>query len=237
MVIASGVRWPGSKKNFSQVMFMDLPFTSGQFLSVFVAYNSTIWPIQTILSLLAIIAFVLCFRTAVPSQAISSILSFLWLWTGVVYHWMFFSTINKAAYVFGTLFVAQAALFFFYGVLKPGLRFRFDRTWQAYTGALLILYALFIYPAIGTLLGHVYPASPTFGAPCPTTIFTFGLLLWTVNRLKWYLYILPLVWSLIGFTAALKLGFREDIGLLVSGLVGTAILAMKGRTPNAAANA
>jgi len=41
-----------------------------------------------------------------------------------------------------------------------------------------------------------------------------------------YALIIPLLWSSIGFTAALTLGIREDIGLLVAGLVGTVLLFM-----------
>ena len=97
----------------------------------------------------------------------------------------------------------------------------------------MLLYGLVIYPVLGYFLGHRYPASPTFGAPCPTTIFTFGLLLWATSRVNWFYYMLPLIWSLIGFTAALNLGVREDIGLLVAGIAGTLLLAMR-QTPQPA---
>ncbi|WP_414541485.1 DUF6064 family protein [Nostoc sp. CCY0012] len=29
-----------------------------------------------------------------------------------------------------------------------------------------------MYPLIGYALGRIFPTSPTFGVPCPTTIFT-----------------------------------------------------------------
>jgi hypothetical protein len=209
---------------------MNLPFTLEQFLAVFVAYNSAIWPAQILLNLLAFIAVILCFRKTVPSKLVSGILAFLWLWTGVVYHWMFFPSINPAAIAFGSIFVAQAILLLVFGVFRSPLNFRFNFTWQAYVGLLLILYALIVYPTVGYFIGHVYPASPTFGAPCPTTIFTFGILLWAGNRLKWYQYVLPLVWALIGSSAAFKLGIREDIGLLIAGVLGSVLLASPHRT-------
>jgi hypothetical protein len=82
-----------------------------------------------------------------------------------------------------------------------------------------------VYPVIGTLLGHAYPQSPVFGvAPCPTTIFTFGLLLWTTAKVPKYVLVIPLLWSLLGVTAAFTLGIREDTGLLVAGVVGTILL-------------
>ncbi|MCU0579417.1 MAG: DUF6064 family protein, partial [Desulfobacterota bacterium] len=64
----------------------------------------------------------------------------------------------------------------------------------------------------------------TFGVPCPTTIFTFGILLFTSGRLPKTVLAIPFIWSIIGFTAALTLGILEDIGLLVAGLFGTAAI-------------
>lgn len=95
-------------------------------------------------------------------------------------------------------------------------------------GGLFVIYAMVLYPAIGTLLGHGYPRSPSFGvAPRPTTIFTFGLLLWTRATVPTYVLAIPLIWSAIGFGAALSLGIREDVGLLIAGLLGTALLARR----------
>jgi len=39
----------------------------------------------------------------------------------------------------------------------------------------------------------------------------------------------PLLWSLIGFGAALSLGIREDFGLLVAGALGTVLLIWRDR--------
>jgi hypothetical protein len=96
----------------------------------------------------------------------------------------------------------------------------------------MIVYAMIIYPILGTLLGHGYPRSPSFGvAPCPTTIFTFGLLLLTSARVPKSLLVIPFLWSLLGFTAAFLLGVPEDIGLLVAGFLGVALLFWRDRMP------
>jgi hypothetical protein len=203
---------------------MQLPFTIEQFLAVFAAYNTSVWPMQIILNLLGILAIGLCFRGTVPSQVIAAILAVLWAWTGVAFHWMFFAAVNPAAKIFALLFIAQAGIFLVFGMLKRSLMFGFEKSWKSYIGAVLLLYGMVVYPVLGHFLGHTYPSCPTFGAPCPTTIFTFGLLMWTKGRVKWYILILPLIWSLIGFGAALKLGIYEDVGLLVSGVVGTIVL-------------
>jgi hypothetical protein len=92
-----------------------------------------------------------------------------------------------------------------------------------------ILYALLIYPYLGMKFGHLFPSAPSFGAPCPTTIFTFGVLLWAI-RLPRYIVIIPALWSVIGFTAALAMGIYEDTGLLVAGLVSTLLLVVDNRS-------
>jgi len=145
---------------------------------------------------------------------------------------MYFSAINGAAIGFGILFVVQAILWLVYGVFRPRLSFRaeIDGYWIA--GLVLIVYAMLIYPVIGALLGHGYPRSPSFGvAPCPTTIFTFGLLLWTSAKVPKAVLVIPFLWSLLGFVAALTLGIREDAGLLVAGVLGVALLFWRDRLP------
>jgi len=211
---------------------MNLPFSLEDFLRIFVVYNQSIWPMQLVLYGLAVVAIILAVRKPpVSSRIISIILAFLWLWTGFVYHLSYFTSINKAAYVFGTLCIIQGLIFGYAGAFKSRLSFRFQPDLRGIVGGLFILYALMIYPALGYLLGHVYPASPTFGAPCPTTIFTFGLFLWTDRAFPKYVLAIPLLWSIIGFTAALSLTIREDFGLLLAGLLGTLLLFVRKENP------
>jgi hypothetical protein len=71
----------------------------------------------------------------------------------------------------------------------------------------------------GLLLGHTYPSTPTFGVPCPTTIFTIGALM-LANRPHKYVAVIPLLWSALGFSAAISLGVTEDVALIIAGLIG-----------------
>jgi hypothetical protein len=206
-------------------MTMQLPFTTEQFLQVFRQYNEGVWPAQILLNTFAVIAIVLAFqKKAYSGKIISYILAFFWYWTGLIYHAFFFSSINPAAYVFGGACVLQGGLFHWIGGFKNRMEYRARFDVQGSTGAILMLYALVIYPLLGYWAGHGYPHSPTFGAPCPTTIFTFGLLLWTVGKLPRYLLIIPALWSLVGFSAAVTLGIKEDIGLVVAGILGVSLL-------------
>jgi hypothetical protein len=194
------------------------------FLDVFVRYNTALWPAQIVLNAVAVACVALCFRAAVPSRFISTLLALLWIWTGLVYHILFFSTINPAAFIFGGMSICQGLLFLLEGSFRGRIAFGGPSGVRGTVGALCILYALLIYPVLGYALGHAYPAAPTFGAPCPTTIFTFGMFLWSVVRIRWYMVIMPFLWSLLGSSAAWTLGMREDFGLLIAGLAGTALL-------------
>lgn len=208
---------------------MSLPFTVDQFLSVFSAYNAAVWPMQLVLAGIAILLLIIVLRNGASSAHLPALgLALIWSWSGVVYHLLFFRSINGAALVFGAVFLIQAGILALEG-MRSTLQFRFTDSPQGWAGAALILYALVAYPILGYLLGHRYPASPTFGAPCPLVIFTTGLLLWSTRPLRWYEYAVPVAWAVIGTSAALQLGMVEDFGLSIAAL---ALLAAKawGRT-------
>lgn len=204
---------------------MQLPFTSEQFLEVFKNYNQFIFPLQIGFYILAAITmFLVLMNTARSGKIINLILGFFWLWMGTAYHFLFFSTINTAAYLFGALFVVQGLLFLYLGVFTSKLSFQFTAGSKGWLATILVLYALIIYPLLGIWFGHVYPYSPTFGLPCPTTIFTLGVLLCHQKRPPRSIVIIPFLWSLLGFSAAAQLGIREDTGLLIAGILVTSIL-------------
>lgn len=201
---------------------MNMPFSVQDFLDVFRNYNETVFPLQILFYLIAFTAIYFAFsRKKNSDKIISGILSFFWLWIGIVYHILFFSAINKAAYIFGVLFVVQGLLFLQFGVLKGSLKFGNKSGLQSIIAYILLAYALVIYPFLGYIFGHLYPYSPTFGLPCPTTIFTFGILLLTKQKIPLFLLIIPFLWSLLGFSAAIQLHVYEDFGLLVAGLTAT----------------
>ena len=209
-----------------------LPFTVDQFLGVFEQYNQAIWPMQIVAYLLGLAALTLTvIKIRDADQIISVILAFFWVWVGIVYHLMYFRTINGAALGFGVLFIIQGILLLVFGVIRPKRSFQLTTNPYAITGVVLIVYAMLVYPLIGMLLGHGYPRSPGFGvAPCPTTIFTFGLLLLTTARVPKTLLVIPFLWSLLGFSAALSLGIREDVGLIVAGVLSVGLLLWRDHT-------
>jgi hypothetical protein len=80
---------------------------------------------------------------------------------------------------------------------------------------------------LATVFGHTYPTRPTFGLPCPTTIATLGLLLWATPSAPWWIWVIPLTWSLVGTAAALALDIREDFGLALAAGAVLAVLVRK----------
>jgi hypothetical protein len=206
------------------------PFNLEQFLDVFARYNTALWPVQIILNLSALIALALVFTQYRNKDIIiTCILASLVAWTGIVYHLLYFTAINKAAYLFGTLFILQSLFFLYGGIQKKLFHFNYKADLVHWIGLLFILYGLLVYPIAGYFSGHRYPSCPTFGLPCPTTIFVFGMLLLSEKRIPFAYVIIPLLWSLIGFLAALSFGIYEDTGLLVAGVAGTTLILLRNR--------
>lgn len=193
---------------------------------MFVSYNMAIWPIQIGAYLLGAIAIVLLFwKTQGADRAVAGILAAMWLWTGVAYHGLYFSAINKAAYVFAALFLVQGGYLIHAGVYRDQIRFGLRSGLAAWTGWVFIAYPAVFYPLISLSMGHRYPETPMFGVtPCPVTIFTFGLLLLTTPPLSRGLLVIPFVWSLIGGSAAILLSVPQDWLLLVSGFVAVPLI-------------
>jgi len=194
---------------------MNLPFTSNEFLHVFAAYNTAVWPAQVALYLLSVAALYLVWKNR-AGKVVVYILAILWAWIGVVYHLLFFTVINGAAYVFGVVFIMQAILFM---VAAHRMTFGFGSALRDIVAWILIIYGLLLYPLLSVLFGHAYPRMPTFGLPCPTTIFTFGVLLLSRTRPPWYLLVIPVIWSVIGTSAAVSMGIYQDYGLLIAAIL------------------
>jgi hypothetical protein len=200
---------------------MSLPFDRAEFFGVFREYNETVWPLQLVLLFLAFAALALAAsNTPSAGRIVSAIVAVLWAWVGAVYHLAFFLPINPAAAFFGVVFLAGAALFAWEGVVKGRLAFCFPRNPRGALALGLAAYALALYPMLGLASGREASEVASFGLPCPTTIFTVGLLGLAKPPVPRALFIAPLLWSVIGMQAAWLLGVYEDFALLVAALAG-----------------
>ena len=208
-----------------------LPFTPEQFLAVFVNYNSASWPIQIAAYLLGGVAVALLFlKTREGDRVIAGILAVMWLWTSFGYHGLAFSEINKAAYLFAALFIVQGCYLLYVGVYRSQIRFGLRQDLATGVGAAFMAYAAVVYPLIGVATGHHYPEMPMFGVtPCPVTIFTFGLILFTMRPVPRWLFVIPFVWSQIGGSAAILLHVPQYWLLLVNGCIAVPLIVFRDR--------
>ncbi len=210
---------------------MSAPFSASDFFDVFARYNTAVWPVQIGLLAVAVALLAVIVRGGRSSaRLVYGGLAVLWAWCGAVYHLGYFARLTPMAYAFGALFLVQAALFGRAAVRADGEVMALGLDGRGLLGITLVAYALFFYPLIGSVLGQLYPATPSFGLPCPLTIFTFGVLTLAVGRVPVHLLVIPCAWALVGISAALNFGVLEDLGLPVAALCGAAaVLAHNGR--------
>lgn len=217
---------------------MQLPFSVDQFFAVIRQYNESVWPAQWLLLLLAVVALaLLAWKRPWSGVAISFILGLLWAWIGVVYHIGFFAHINPVAYAFGALSLVGAGLFVWLGVVRRELDFVVRRDLRSAVGLVFVAFALLVYPAWSTLAGHAYPNLPTCGLPCPTTIFTIGMLALAIGAKARIALVVPILWSLVGGQAAFLLDVPPDLGLLAAGLVAIGLAIQTRTAPERVAHA
>jgi hypothetical protein len=208
-----------------------LPFTRDQFLANLMAYNEAIWPAQLAAFVVGILAVVLLiWRPRMADRLIAGILAAMWLWTGIAYHGLHFTEINRAASIFAVLFVTQGVMLAYTGVVRNQLRFGVSSGPAASAGIAFVSYAILLYPLLGIWTGHAYPEMPVFGVtPCPVTIFTFGFFLLAKRSVSPWLLAIPFVWSLIGGSAAFLLGVPQDWLLLASGFIAVPLVVLPQR--------
>jgi Family of unknown function (DUF6064) len=204
---------------------VSLPFTLEEFLDVFARYNEAIWPAQWVLLALALAAVVAVLQsTPRAGRVVSGTLALLWFWAGLVYHIGFFVGINRAALLFAALFLVQALLFAWVAVRECTPFFRLRADARGIAATVMVVYATMGYPLLANAIGHHYPELATFGAPCPTTIFTLALMLVAEPALPRVTWAVPLLWAGIGTSAAVQLEMREDYGLTIAAVATLALL-------------
>lgn len=203
---------------------MRIPFSLSDFLGVFARYNMAVWPMQVVLYAAAAVVIACALKPGAGRARIAGlVLAGMWAWSGMVYHVLFFARVNPTAYGFGALFAAQAALLAraaLRGTLRPALH----ADAAGVVGGVVAAYALVVYPLLVSASGHPYPAAPTFGAPCPLTLFTLGVFAWADARLPRSLLAVPVFWAAIGTGAATGLGMTADLALVPAAIVGAALV-------------
>ncbi len=204
---------------------MKTPFTTEQFLNVFEKYNATVFPFQWVMLLLAVILlFVFHYTFSLKDKIIGSFLGLLWIWMGLVYHIIFFTEINKLAFVFGGFFILEGILVLINIFSKDKLIFNFSFKIKDYAAYFFILFGLIIYPIIGYFIQGSFNRTIALGLPYPSTIFTFGFFMMTGNKFPKYLMIIPSIWAMVGLFAAIQFGVYQDVMLPIAGIFAATVL-------------
>jgi len=162
-----------------------LPFSHDALTALFHSYNTAIHPAPWIMICAALVALLCLVRPEnIGGRAISAVLLLFWLWTGGVFHMVYFTPLNFLGPVYSFFFLVQAGLFLAVGVVMGRLDFRLDRSPAAALGLMFAVLALVGYPLADKLTGAAVSELRLVGtAPGPTALFTLGLLL-TVKKRK-----------------------------------------------------
>jgi len=201
-----------------------LSFSLKEFLIVLESYNLDIWPLQIIAYVLILLVLFFSLKpTKYSAKIVLVVLSFFWLFTGIVFCFLYWTTSHIFGYIFGIFCVLQGFIFL-YSIIKSDITI--GSTDKTYTliGVLFVLYAIIGYQILGYYLGHIYPKFFAVGlVPCPTTIFTFGIFLIINKKIPIKYFVILLMISLGGFLAAYN-GIYEDIGLVIVGILVTILI-------------
>ncbi len=201
-----------------------LSFSIEEFLLVLESYNLDIWPLQIVVYVLIILVLFFSLKpTKYSTKIVLSILSFLWLFNGIVFCFLYWAPTHIFGYIFGVCCVVQG-LMFIYSISKSDITMSSPDKTYTLTGILFVLYAIIGYQIFGYYLGHIYPEFFSVGlVPCPTTIFTLGIFLIINKSIPIKYFVIPLMISLGGFLAAYN-GIYEDIGLIIAGIISTILI-------------
>ena len=209
-----------------------LSFSIEEFLLVLESYNLAIWPLQIIAYLLVISTLYFSFKpTRYSPQIVLAILSFFWLFNGIVFCFLYWAPTHIFGYIFGISCILQGLLFL-YGIKTADIAVGYRHNSYTLTGILFVLYAILGYQLLGYFIGHTYPKFFAVGlVPCPTTIFTFGIFLIFNKKIPIKYVVIPFIISSGGFLAAYN-GIFEDIGLVIIGILGTVLIIRRDRQVN-----
>jgi hypothetical protein len=175
-----------------------LLFSPDTYYRLFDLYNAAIWPGQ-ILAIVGGVATLILLRRrgTLPGRLLAAILALAWLFVAWAYLYVRYTTINWAAPYFAIGFAVQAVLLILSGAVFGRMSFRSTSSRGWLVGFGMCVFAVFVQPVIGPLLGRGWTQMEIFGlSPDPTVACTLGAVL-AADRPRWELLVLPLLWCAI----------------------------------------
>ncbi|AXK37969.1 DUF6064 family protein [Crenobacter cavernae] len=212
-----------------------LMFSARTYYRLFELYNSEIWPAQILALTFGVVILVCLFRArARQGQIISVLLAACWFWVAWAFHAQRYATINWVATYFAAGFVIEALLLIWTGLVRDQLRLRPTDHPVNLAGLGLFLFALFVQPLLGPLMGRPWLQVEFFGiAPDPMVTATLGILLLAANRSHWLLLLVPTLWCAISGTTLWTMGSPDALMMPLAALLVMVLALKKTLSPSA----
>ena len=208
-----------------------LPYTAEVLFALFDEYNQAVRPLQGVALFLTAGVLMLALRSRENrSRLIVAILAAGWVWTGTVFHLVYFTELNFAAPAYGVVFILQGFLLFWSGVWRNRISIRFQRKPASYAGAAIFILSALILPVIDWHHGLSWTeARFALLAPGTTAGLTLGLLMMVDRRPPLWVGAIPVLWTTIVGAHAAVLGIYQDIALTAAGLIALFWLVARAR--------
>lgn len=208
---------------------MLLPYTAEVFFSAMARYNAAWFP-AVLLGWLAVAgAFALALRpprgdAVLAGRIAAALLAAGWIWTGWAHQLQLMAPLNFMAPIYAWAWIGQGALLALLGTALGRLPLAWRGDAASWTGLVLALLGLVLYPLAVLALGHPWRGLPLAGtAPDATAIATAGLLLLTAPRPALLCLVVPLGWGGVAGLSAWLLGFPLDAAVPVAALLALAL--------------
>lgn len=174
-----------------------LMFSARTYYRLFELQNKALWPAHGI-ALAAGVAILLLLRRADgrAGRLAAAFVGSAWLVVAWAYFGSRYAEIHSAGRYFAAAFALQGVALFWVGVGRAGFALAAPTSFRGRMGRGLLVFAIFLQPLIGLAVGRPLGQAEVFGfMPDPTAVATVGLLL-VPARSPWWLWVIPVGWSL-----------------------------------------
>lgn len=210
-----------------------LPYTGEVYFRLIAQYYAAFPGLPIVAWALAVVVIGSVVRPFAGSDRIvAGVLAAGWLWTGAVFHYGWFATINFAAPVYAALFTGQGLLIVWTGVLRGKLLLRWHGGVRHALGLVVAVLGGLLWPLLDLVLGQSAAELRVAGVtPTPTALLFIGLSLLASGRWPWPLMMVPMLWVAAGTATGWILGLGREWLLGVGAAVALITAAATGATP------
>jgi hypothetical protein len=185
------------------------------------AYNQATWPISVVMTVAALFLTwrVFFWPGARTDVWIKAFLSLAFAWNGIVF-FLVFLRVPLSMLIGAPLFIIVSVLFTV-DIWTKKTHFRPPEAMWKRGLTVLWIVLVFLQPALGWPLGHIYPKVLLPMFPCPLTVFAIALVAAAAPQADKKAFILLLPWALMALPKCFgALGCYEDCILFASGVYG-----------------